>query len=104
MTQWAYSHTERYSLWCVALLELLGVNGAFFYGLFHPEMIRSALQNPISIAFMTEALVLMGVLAYLLTKWGVMRLRWTWFVLLSLVGSLTFAVPFAVLYRRRQAN
>ena len=59
MTQ-SYSHTERYALWCVALFGLLGVNGAFLYGSFHPKMMRSALQNPISIAFMIEVPVLTG--------------------------------------------
>ena len=38
-----------------------------------------------------EALVLVVLLAWLFRKWGVTRLGWGWFVLLSLLGSLAFA-------------
>jgi hypothetical protein len=101
MTDWAYSRTERFVLWCVALLGLLGVNGAFLYGLSRPGLVRAAVENPVSMAFMMEALVLMCLLAYLLKKWGAMKLGWTWFLLLSLLASLAFALPVAVLYRDR---
>jgi hypothetical protein len=50
--------------------------------------------------FVVEALLLTGVLAYLLVKWQVTKLSRGWFVLLSLVGSLAFAIPVAVLWRR----
>lgn len=97
-----YSLAERCGLWCLASLGLVAVNGAFLYGAFHPETVRSALENPISLAFMLEAFLLVAALAYLLTKWGVTRLSWTWFVFLSLIGSLAFSLPVAVLHRARR--
>lgn len=38
------------------------------------------------------------VLAYLFRRWGVSRIPWPWFVLLSLVGSLLFALPAVLLW------
>ncbi len=45
-----------------------------------------------------EALVLVAALGYLFGRWGVSRLGWGWFVFLSLLGSLAFAIPVALLY------
>ncbi len=98
-----YSAPERFWLWCLALFGFVAVNGAFFYGmLFQPEALANALANPIALAFMLEAFVLMGVFAYLLTKWGVSRLHWGWFVVLWFLGSMAFALPVVVLWRRRR--
>ena len=47
-------------------------------------------------------LVLVGFLAWLLRKWGVSRLGWGWFVLLSFLGSLAFAIPVVLLFPRRE--
>lgn len=72
------------------------------YGvLFQPDAMMVALTNPIALAFMVEALVLMGVFAYLLTKWALIKLHWGWFILLSLLGSMAFALPIALLWRHR---
>lgn len=96
-----YSHKERIWLWCLCLIGFFAVNGAFMYGLFfQTDAIIGALTNPVSLAFIVEALILMGVLAYLLTKWGVIEVHWAWFVLLSLAGSIAFALPIVLLWRR----
>ena len=68
------------------------------YGLFRPGAFAEAMANPIALAFMGEALVLVGVIAYLLTKWRVCRLSWRWFVFLSLLGSMAFALPVVLLW------
>lgn len=97
-----YSRRERFWLWCLAVFGFFAVNTAFLYGLlFEPDLLLAALTNPVSAAFVVEALVLMGVFAYLLTKWGVGRLRWWWFVVLSLLGSMAFALPIVLLWPRR---
>lgn len=96
-----YSRGERFGLWTLAVFGLLGVNGAFIYGLLvQPDALRAAMTNPIAAAFMIEALVLVGVLAYLFTKWRVSALHWGWFVFLSFLGSLAFSIPVALLFRR----
>ena len=40
------------------------------------------------------------VLAFLLRKWGASQLQPAWFIVLSLLGSLAFALPVALLWRR----
>ena len=59
------------------------------------------MANPLALAFMLEAMVLVGVIAYLLSKWRVSRMSWWWFVLLSLLGSMAFALPIVLLWRSR---
>jgi hypothetical protein len=97
-----YSPTERFWLWVLAAFGFVAVNGTFLYGVFvQPEMLAAAQSNPLSLAFILEALALMAVLAYLLPKWGVTQLSWGWFVVLSLVGSLAFSLPIALLWGGR---
>jgi hypothetical protein len=63
--------------------------------------IAAAMTNPVSAAFIVEALVMTGVLAYLQRKWQVSRLPWGWFVALALAGGLAFAVPIAALWKQK---
>jgi len=98
-----YTPNERLALIVIAAVGLIALNGVFLYGvLFHAELITNALKNPISCAFVVEAFVLMGVLAYLLAKWGVSRVHWGWFVVLSVAGGLAFALPVVLLITERQ--
>jgi hypothetical protein len=99
-----YGPIERLCLWSAAVVGLAGVNGAFLYGLVHAEVLRAAMANPVSLAFMVEAFVLLALLAYLLPKWGVARLHWAWFVTLALLGSLAFAFPVTLLWPRRSGS
>ncbi|MEO8502590.1 MAG: hypothetical protein ABI609_01725 [Acidobacteriota bacterium] len=100
-----YSAGERFALWLLAAAGLVGLNGAFIYGLMaSPGSLRAALTNPVAVAFILEALVLVVVLAYLLGKWGLLRIGWVWFVLLSLIGGLAFALPVALLWRRQRGG
>jgi hypothetical protein len=93
-----YSSRERFWLSVLALFGLLGLNGVFLYALvFRPDAVSAAVTNPVAAAFMVEALLMVGVLSYLLTRWQVMRLHWGWFVLLSLIGGIAFALPVVLL-------
>jgi hypothetical protein len=97
-----YSPRERRWLWTLALVGLLGLNGIFLYAAARdPAALRAAMANPVSAAFIVEALVLTGAFAYLLAKWRVTGIHWGWFVAASLVGGLAFAVPVAILVRRK---
>jgi hypothetical protein len=95
-----YSRRERAVLWAVAVAGGVGLNGVFFYGvLVDRAMLAGAMGNPLALAFIAEALLLTGVLAYLLGKWQVTRLSRGWFVVLALAGGLAFALPVASLWR-----
>jgi hypothetical protein len=99
----AYTARERNALWLVAVTGLCGLNGAFVYALvFRRDAISDALTNPVSFAFIAEALLMTGVFAYLLWKWNVSRLSWAGFVALALVGGLAFAVPVAALWKAKR--
>ena len=96
-----YTPAQRAGLWVLAAFGLVAANGAFVYGLlFQADALRDALENLIAAAFILEALVLTVVLAFLLRKWGASQLQPAWFIVLSLLGSLAFALPVALLWRR----
>lgn len=100
-----YSRAERNWLWLLAAVGLVGINGVFFWTLYaRPDALDAALRNPLAIAFMIEAMLLVVTLAWLFRKVGLTRLGWGWFVVLALVGSLAFAVPVALLMPRRSAR
>ena len=101
-TQIDYTPREKFWLWTIAIVGATLVNGAFIYGLlFREGAFAAALSNPISIAFMIEATLLLGLLAYLLRKWAVTNASPGIFVLLSLLGSMAFAIPAVLLWKRR---
>jgi hypothetical protein len=100
-----YSRAERAALIALGVFGFAAVNGTFIYSLFfQPGALDEALANPLSAAFMVEALVLAGALAYLLRKWGVSRVSWVGFVVLSLIGSIAFALPVALLWPRESGS
>ena len=100
-----YTKTERFLLGALGVFGFVVVNGAFVYGmLFQPDTMTAAWTNPLAAAFMVEALVLVGVFAYLFERWGVSRLGWGWFVVLSLLGSMAFAIPVVLLFPKREGS
>lgn len=100
--QVSYTPRERFWLWAMGIFGVVIANGAFLYGLlFQPDTMRDAIANPVSAAFIVEAFVVTVALAYFLRRWEATRLPAGWFVVLSLLGSLAFALPVALLWRRR---
>lgn len=98
-----YSSRERFWLIALGVFGFTAVNGAFIYCLlFERELLTAAMTNPVAGAFIVEALILVGVFAYLFERWGVSRLSWRWFVFLSLLGSMAFAIPVVLLFPRKR--
>lgn len=98
-----YSRGEKVALVSLAAVGLLGINAVFAWAfVFNQQAMWDALANPVSAVFIAEAFLVMGFLAYFLRKWGVARLGWGWFVVLSLLGSMAFAIPVVLLWRRRE--
>ena len=98
-----YSPGERTALIGLGGFGLLALNSLFLYGLlFRPESLVEAFTNPISLVFIVESIILLGVFAYLMHKWGVLRLSWGWFVGLALFGSMLFALPIVLLWGRNR--
>ena len=100
-----FGRGERIALWTLAGVGLFGLNGIFLYGLFvRPELHEAAVRNPVALTFMVEAILLMLLLAWLFHRWRLTRIHWLGFVALSMLGSLAFAVPLALLFPRREAK
>jgi hypothetical protein len=96
-----YSRGERVALIALGAVGVVALNTVFVYALvFNPDLVVQAHTNPVSAVFIAEAFLLMGFWAYFLRKWGVSRLGWGWFVVLSLLGSMAFAIPVVLLWRR----
>lgn len=99
-----YSRGQRLWLWLLAAIGFFGINGTFLYILLaRPEVMNEALANPLSLAFVIEAMLMTATLAFLLTKWRVSRLSWWWFIVLSLVGSMAFALPVVLLWPKKRS-
>jgi len=74
-----------------------------FYALLRPEVMASALQNPVSLVFILEAFLMTGLFARVIATLGWKKPGWLAFLVLSMVGSLAFSVPaFLLLHLRKQ--
>jgi len=78
----------------VSISALLGPNGIYIYSaIAKPELNLQALRNPIALAFIIEAMILLG-----LFLWYVFKQTKSWskvliYLVLSFVGSLAFSLP-----------
>jgi len=91
---------HRHLLLIFALVALAGPNALYLYfALRHPELNSQAIRNPIALAFMIEAMMLLGlflVYVFLRTR---SYLQVVVYLLLTLAGSLAFSLPL-FLYRQ----
>lgn len=97
-------HSHRPLLYVLAAIGGVGLNGVFLgYAFARPEVMMSALANPVSLVFVLEAFLMMGFLAWLIQRAGMQDPGWRLFIVLSLVGSLAFSVPaFLLLHLRKR--
>ncbi len=78
-----------------SLVGLVSVNLPFLYfALIDKAVYRQAMSNGMALAFMGEAFLLTILFAFLIARLGWKSPGWIVFILLSLVGSLAFSVPF----------
>ena len=79
----------------IALFGLTVPNGLFFYWLFTEyHGLGSIVRNRLALAFILDALLAVGLLAYFFSKDPGVRYKWYWFVLFSIIGGLGFSIPF----------
>ena len=72
---------------------LLVVNNLFLYWWFFEFDLNLFLSNTIGIALFIEAFLLMLLLAYYFKHYPIGKYKWYWLIILSLLGSLLFALP-----------
>ena len=93
-----WSHGERRGLILFAAFGMAAVNGAFLWSLFaEGDLLGEALRNPLAMAFIIEAFALVFLVGWLLRRQGMTRVTLLQFFLLSMVGSLAFSLPVALL-------
>ncbi|MGE0815822.1 MAG: hypothetical protein AB7O28_13800 [Vicinamibacterales bacterium] len=82
-------------LLALALFGLTVPNGLFVYWLVADfTTVGAVLANRLALAFILDACLATGLLAYLFAVRPPGPLRWPWFVALSLLGGLGFSIPF----------
>ena len=91
-------------LLALAILGFLVPNGIFVYFLlFDFSVVSAAHSNPVSAAFIGEAIFLMLLFAWFFSRQERSPQSWWLFLILTLIGSLAFSVPFYLfLYSRSE--
>ena len=88
----------------IALFGLLVPNGIFFYWLLYEcDGIAGIVQNKLAIAFIVDAFLAMGLLAYYFAGNPIGKVKWYWFIVLSILGGLGFSIPFYWWLNKRNA-
>ena len=83
------------ALLLIALFGLFVPNGIFIYWMLTEfSSMSDVTNNRLALGFIIEAFVVLGLLAYWFAKNPPGRIKWTWFVLFSLIGGLGFGLPF----------
>jgi hypothetical protein len=79
----------------IALFGLIVPNGIFIYWLLAEfNGVDEVINNKLAVAFILDAVMAMLLLAYRFGAKPIGRIKWYWFVALSLVGGLGFSLPF----------
>lgn len=88
----------------IALLGLLVPNGIFFYWLLYEcDRVTGVVQIKLAIASILAAFLAMGLLAFYFAGNPIGKIKWYWFILLSLLGGLGFSIPFYRWLNKRSA-
>ena len=88
----------------VALIGNLLPGGLFLYWLINDSSsLSAALSDRLAIAFFLDLLISTFVLAYLFARKPLGPIKWPWFVALSLLGTLAFAIPLFIWLNWRRA-
>lgn len=87
-----------------AAFGLLVPNGLFVWWLLHDwHGLGAVLQDRLAMGFILDALLALVLLAWSFARAPIGRVRWPWFVVLSLIGGLGFGLPLYWWLNRRDA-
>jgi hypothetical protein len=103
MEKLSLNRKQKAVLWTAAVIGLFGINGAFLYFIaFRPEIVMNTIGNIFAMVFMVEAIILLALLCYLFAIAKLKSPNWVVFLVLSLLGSLAFSIPFCILLWSRE--
>lgn len=79
----------------ISLFGLIVPNGLFVYWLFTEfRGVGEVLQNKLAVAFIIDAFLAMFLIAYWFAVNPIGKIKWYWFIALSIIGGLGFSLPF----------
>ena len=79
----------------IAIFGLLVPNGIFIYWLlFEFNSISQILSDKLALGFIIDCFLAMFLLAYWFAVNPIGRVKWYWFIVLSIIGGLGFSLPF----------
>lgn len=88
------SSRGRIALIIIAIIGLLGPNGVFlYYAMFRMGDMLTALGHPVTLAYVVESFIVMGLVAVYIARKPKGRLGWKAFIAFSLIGGLGFSIP-----------
>ncbi len=93
------------ALLLIAFMGLLVPNALFLYWLLvEYQGIAAVLQDKLALGFIIDAFMALVLLAFYFARNPIGRVRWPWFVLLSLLGGLGFSLPFYYWLNQRKPH
>jgi len=88
----------------IAIFGLLVPNGIFIYWLlFEFNSVSQILSNKLALGFIIDCFLAMFLLAYWFAINPIGKVKWYWFIVLSLIGGLGFSLPFYYWLNRKQS-
>ena len=89
------SRTDTTWLLILAIVGNLAPGLLFLYGLFHDysSSLVAALSYRFALAFLLDLVISTFLLAYLFARRPLGPVKWPWFVVLTFLGTLAFAIP-----------
>ena len=88
----------------IALFGLTVPNGIFIYWLlFEYNSVAEVINNKLAVAFIIDAFMAMFLLAYFFAVNPIGKIKWHWFIVLSLIGGLGFSIPFYFWLNKRNS-
>ena len=88
-----------------SIVGFIVINVPFLYFAFIDKGVYAeAINNGMALLFMTEAFLLMFLIAFIIAKSGINNPGWKFFICMSLLGSLAFSIPFHLYLSLRKYN
>ncbi len=89
----------------IAFFGLLVPNGIFVYWLLNDfHSLSDFTNNRLAVPFIVEAFVVMFLMAYWFAKNPPGKVKWYWFIVLSLIGGIGFSIPLFWWLNKRDVN
>ena len=86
--------TDTAWLLVLAIAGNLLPGGLFLYGVFHDYSSLTAwFSNRVALAFLVDLIISTFLVAYLFARKPLGPVKWPWFVVLTFLGTLAFAIP-----------